>query len=97
MVLAACSSGGGDGDALSDRVGALLDSAADDVAQRLAVQGLDLTADDVRDADVACSSVELAAGDTGTCRGEVGERSFEIDVEVGDDGAVTLVGVAVAP
>ena len=87
---------------LADEVADAMATGADQVAERLGTEGVDVDAGDVREldgGDVLCPVVrDPQPGDRATCRVELGGIDVEVDVEFGAEGeSLTVIGVQAAP
>ena len=75
---------------LADEVADAMATGADQVAERLGTEGVDVDAGDVREldgGDVLCPVVrDPQPGDQATCRVELGGIDVEVDVEFGAEG-----------
>jgi hypothetical protein len=99
LALTGCSSDGdGPSDVLAEQVRAALAADPAAVADRLDEQGLTVDADDLAAAELTCPEVsDPSPGDVATCTAAIAGEAVAIDVEFGEDGAVTVVGVEAAP
>ncbi len=99
VTSAACGGGGDDDEGeLARRVADAVAGADGEIAERLQQQGVAVPEGGVVFTAVECpTSPSTSPGDRMTCRASVEDTAVAVDVEFGDAGALSVVGVTVQP
>lgn len=71
---------------------------ADVIAENLAEQGLDVSADAVADADVTCpDDLDAGAGSTTTCTATVAGQQVDVVLEFAEDSSFAVTSLTLVP